>query len=251
MKKSLFTLIELLVVIAIIAILASMLLPALNQARETAKGAKCQSNLKQIGSGMMQYAGDYSWFPAARPTLEAANCNTHFWYFRIGPYVGRSKVMPLYSWTDATTYRNSGVFKCDSVVLTGNDDYCYSMNGFGKVVLNQSLRPAKNAEVADDFSSSSKSYYIKPGATTRSGDRASASRIAMVSELGYETVSSKARVPVFVDSWNWENVFSPPGGTADGITAAFRHNLRKPVLWMDGHVSTVGRGQISTDVTLK
>ena len=61
LQKDQFTLIELLIVIAIIAILASMLLPALNQARDKAKSIKCVSNLKQIGTAGLFYANDHKY----------------------------------------------------------------------------------------------------------------------------------------------------------------------------------------------
>ena len=73
MKKRGFTLIELLVVIAIIGILAAILFPVFARAREKARSASCQSNLKQIAMGIAMYAQDYDRYPLA---LDAADKNT-------------------------------------------------------------------------------------------------------------------------------------------------------------------------------
>ena len=84
--KKAFTLIELLVVIAIIAILAAILFPVFARARENARRSSCQSNMKQIGLAMIQYAQDYD------ETFPNSSNGTHTltWTAVIGPYASKA-----------------------------------------------------------------------------------------------------------------------------------------------------------------
>jgi prepilin-type N-terminal cleavage/methylation domain-containing protein/prepilin-type processing-associated H-X9-DG protein len=129
-----FTLIELLVVIAIIAILAAILFPVFARARENARRASCQSNLKQIGLGIMQYTQDFDeLYPLRRTnniplpangTLAAVAAQSETpWHFVVQPYV-----------------KSYQLFKCPSNTATGWQDrtndlvprsYVASNNGTG------------------------------------------------------------------------------------------------------------------------
>jgi prepilin-type N-terminal cleavage/methylation domain-containing protein/prepilin-type processing-associated H-X9-DG protein len=99
-SKQGFTLIELLVVIAIIAILAAILFPVFARARENARRASCQSNLKQIGLGIMQYSQDYD---EKYPMHTGNNLNTstgYMWYGAVQPYLKSAQIFQCPSETN-------------------------------------------------------------------------------------------------------------------------------------------------------
>jgi len=155
-KNAGFTLIELLVVIAIIAILAAILFPAFARARENARRASCQSNLKQIGLGLLQYAQDYdeTLAPPGNDWSYASGqyCEGISWATLVQPYV-----------------KSTQIFKCPSGTTAEGNAEC--MNSTKNPGIYQNLYYGYNAiiglpgSLGPEGTGQSMSYFKEPSTT--------------------------------------------------------------------------------------
>jgi len=153
-KTHAFTLIELLVVIAIIAILAAILFPVFARARENARRASCQSNLKQLALGMTMYSQDYDeTFPPLGGATSGPSVDTDtpiadyhgFNWYNTGGYYNTGWAARIYPYVKSTQIYlcPSNSFNYEGVAYGLPVDYFRSSDQTKQVYFNTALKLAQ------------------------------------------------------------------------------------------------------------
>jgi prepilin-type N-terminal cleavage/methylation domain-containing protein/prepilin-type processing-associated H-X9-DG protein len=215
-----FTLIELLVVIAIIAILASILFPVFGRARENARRSSCQSNLKQIGLGVMQYVQDYD---------EKYPMTMMGGYLGAGPNWGYG----IWMFTTFPYTKSTQIYKCPSSSRNEQQTFLIRYNG----------DPSTDKTFPGHFNYGANENVIPSGGTPIS--------IAQIGSSATTVMISDAMGSIGGDRWRVVNAHHP---TADWFNApqnivegAAAHLGGSNIAFADGHVKFMNQGAIASD----
>jgi prepilin-type N-terminal cleavage/methylation domain-containing protein/prepilin-type processing-associated H-X9-DG protein len=204
-----FTLIELLVVVAIIAVLAAMLLPSLQKARESAKRITCANNLKQIGIAMTSYSGDYDGWATVSTNNDFGTCQLacYNWMVQLAPYLGGPPASSMNGNDFNAVNRPDKIMKVFQCPSTWNKFSMWGPNSYG----------------VNEYFTSTDSWWI-PGIYTwpMALKDPVAVKNAGQTALVVESVSGNSIVP----NWNDVNLYY------------LLHNKQRNYLMADGHVES-------------
>ncbi|MDD3925259.1 MAG: DUF1559 domain-containing protein [bacterium] len=218
MEKRGFTLIELLVVIAIIAILASILFPVFGRARESARKATCQSNLKQLGLSVNMYVQDWEeCFPHGDPANNGSDGS--YAIQSLAPYIPAKRADGTYNVSTGTGgYPNSQKASTQLLVCpssTGpNCEYWFGSYAWNMYLVN---KPA------------STNY----GTVTCLGDVTAPSATVLMVDANFHKL-------------DYANFYNNPAAYIQ-----YRHNNTLNVLFVDGHVKSVSQKPLADGVNIR